>query len=98
MIRVESSSFVFLESGWRVFSRQFNLRKGDSLCCRFDGEETLSIRAFDADENRLEPCWESSSDSGSGGAGGAHISSSAGDSPAGSLSSESSSGGGGDSY
>src|SRR4051812_28277958 len=61
MMRVESSSLVFLESGWRVFARQFNLRKGDSLCCRFDGEETLSIRAFDADENRLEPCWESSS-------------------------------------
>ena len=98
MIRVESSSLVFLESGWRVFACQFNLRKGDSLCCRFDGEETLSIRAFDSDGNRLEPCWESSSDDRSGGAGGASISSSAGDSPAGSRSSESSSGGGGDSY
>ena len=88
---------MFLEAGWKVVARQFNLRKGDSLCYRFDGEETLSMRAFDPDGNRLEPCWESSSDNGSGGAG-AHISSSAGDSPAGSRSSESSPGGGGDSY
>src|SRR3954471_13977496 len=55
MIRVESSSLIFLESGWRVFAHQSNLRKGDSLCCRFDGEETLSVRSFDVDGNRLEP-------------------------------------------
>ena len=65
---MEGSASVFLETGWKVFARQFNLRRGDSLCCRFDGEETLSVRAFDAGGNRLEPCWESSSDSDSGGA------------------------------
>ena len=68
------------------------------MCCRFDGEETLSIRAFDPGGNRLEPCWESSSDDNSGGAGGASTSPSPGESPAGSRSPESSSGGGGDSY
>src|SRR4051812_27478811 len=78
--RVESSTLVFLETSWKIVARQFNLRRGDSLCCRFDGEENLSIRAFDADDNRLEPCWESSRDDDSGDAGGASISSSAGES------------------
>ena len=53
---------MFLEAGWKVFARLFNLCKGDSLCCRFDGEETLSVRAFDADGDHLECCWESSSE------------------------------------
>ena len=100
--RAEGSALVFLEAGWRTFARQFNLRRGDSLCCRFDGEETLSIRAFDSDVNRLEPCWESSSDSDSGGSGDTRSSASGGG-PSGlgitsSRSFNSSSGGGGDSY
>ena len=66
-IRIEGSASVFLEAGWKVFAHQFNLRRGDSLCRRFDGEETLSMRPFDAGGNRLEPCWESSSESDSGG-------------------------------
>src|SRR4051812_14405487 len=49
--RVESSTLVFLETRWKVITRQFNLLIGDSLCYRFDGEETLSIRAFDPDGN-----------------------------------------------
>ena len=81
-LQIESSFLVFLGSGWRAFARQLNLREGDSLCCRFDGEETLTIRAFDAGGNRLEPGWEDSSGDGSGGTGGASISSSAGGSPA----------------
>ena len=67
MLHIEGSALVFLEDGWVAFARQFNLRKGDNLCWRFDGEDNLSIRAFDADGNRLEPCWESSSDGVSGG-------------------------------
>ena len=63
----ESSAYVFLETGWKLFARQFNLHKGDSLYCRFDGEETLSMRAFDAGGNHLEPCWESLRDGDSGG-------------------------------
>ena len=66
-VRAESSSLVSLGSGWRVFARQFNLCKGDRACCHFDGVDTFSIRAFDADGNRLEPCWEDSSNGGSGG-------------------------------
>ena len=94
-LQIESSFLIFLGSGWRAFARQLNLRDGDSLCCRFDGEETLTIRAFDAGGNRLEPCWDDSSDDGSGGTGGASISSSAGGSPA-SSSSDPSTGGAGD--
>ena len=37
------------------------------MCCHFDGVDTLSIWAFDADGNRLEPCWEDSSSGGSEG-------------------------------
>jgi len=93
-LQAESSFLVFLSSGWRAFARQLNLREGDSLCCRFDGEETLTVRAFDAGGNRLEPCWESSSGDDSGGADGAFISSSAGDSPATSRTADSSTGNG----
>ena len=92
-LQIESSFLVFLGSGWRAFARQLNLREGDSLCCRFDGEETLTIRAFDAGGNRLEPCWENSSGDNSGGVGGASISSSAGGSPAKLRSGDSSTGG-----
>ena len=49
---------IFLGSGWRSFSRRLNLCDGDSLCCRFDGEDTLTVRAFDASGNRLDPFWQ----------------------------------------
>lgn len=67
-VRIKGSALVFLEVGWRTFACQFNLRRGDNLCYRFGREETLSVRAFDAYGNQLEPCWESSSDDGSRGA------------------------------
>ena len=98
----EGSAAVFLETGWKLFACQFNLRKGDTLCCRFDGEETLSVKVFDDGGNRLEPCWESSSDGDSGGSGDTRSSAPGGGSPGQSItsshSSDSSSGGGGDSY
>ena len=77
---MEGSASAFLEADWKVFARLFNLRKGDNLCCMFDGEETLSIRAFDAGDNRLECCLESSSESDSGGEDGSPDSSSEGSS------------------
>ena len=40
---------------------------GDSLCCRFDGEESLVVRVFDAGGNRLDPYWEETSNDSSGG-------------------------------
>ena len=40
--------------GWRSFSLRLNLRDGDSLCCRFDGEDTLTFHAFDDGGNRLD--------------------------------------------
>ena len=56
-LEVDSSCLIFLGSGWRAFSRRLDLRDGDSLCCRFDGEDTLTVRAFDASGNRLDPFW-----------------------------------------
>src|ERR1041385_2385268 len=62
-LETDSSSLIFLGPGWRAFSRQLNLRGGDSLCCHFDGEDTVIIRAFDAGGNRLDPYYgETSSD------------------------------------
>ena len=58
----EGPASMFLEDGWRTFARLFNLRKGDSLCCKFDGEVTLSVRAFNAGGDRLECCMGSSSE------------------------------------
>src|ERR1041385_5353186 len=57
-LEVDKSSLIFLGSGRRAFSRWLNLREEDSLCCRFDGEDTLTVRAFDAGGNRLDPYWE----------------------------------------
>src|ERR1041385_5223284 len=70
-LEVDASSLIFLGSGWRTFSRRLNLRSGDSICCRFDGEHTVIIRAFDAGGNRLDPyCEETSSSDSEGLSGG----------------------------
>ena len=66
-LEVDSSCLIFLGSGWRSFSRRLNLRVGDSLCCRFDGEDTLTVHAFDASGNHLDPFWEETSSDSSGG-------------------------------
>ena len=60
--RFEGPASMFLEDGWKTFARLFNLRKGDNLCCRFDGEDTLSVRAFHAGGDRLDCCMESSTE------------------------------------
>src|SRR4051812_41421367 len=69
-LEVDNSSLIFLGSGWRAFFRRLNLRDGDSLCCRFDGEDTIITRAFDAGGNRLDPCWEETSSGDSDGSSG----------------------------
>ena len=60
-LEVDSSRLIFLGSGWRSFSRRLNLRDGDSLCYRFDGEDTLTVSAFDPSGNRLDPYWQETS-------------------------------------
>ena len=63
-LEVDSSRLIFLGFGWSSFSRWLNLRDGDTLCCRFDGEDTITVRAFDPSGNCLDTHWqESSSDS-----------------------------------
>ena len=54
-LEVDSSCLIILGSGWRYFSRRLNLRDGDSLCCRFDGEYSLTVRVFYAGGNRMDP-------------------------------------------
>ena len=36
------------------------------LCCRFDSESTITVRAFDPSGNSMDPHWQESSGSGSG--------------------------------
>src|SRR4051812_18142240 len=63
-LEVDSSRLIFLGSCWSLFSRRLNLRDGDMLCCRFDGESTVTVHAFDPSSNSMDPHWqESSSDS-----------------------------------
>ena len=63
-LEVDSSHLTFLGSGWSLFSRRLNLRDGDMLYCRFDGESTVTVRAFDPSGNNMDPHGqESSSDS-----------------------------------
>ena len=62
-LEVDSSRLIFLSSGWSSFACRLNLRDGDVLCCRFDGESTVTVRAFDPSGNSMDPrVQESSSD------------------------------------
>ena len=56
-LEIDSSRLIFLGSGWSSFYWRLNLRDGDTLCCRFDGEDTLTVRAFDPSGNRMDPYW-----------------------------------------
>src|SRR3954465_2704040 len=63
-LEIDSSRLIFIGSGWSLFSRHLNLRDGDMLCCRFDGESTVTVHAFDPSGNNMDPHGqESSSDS-----------------------------------
>ena len=65
-MEVDSSRLIFLGSGWSLFSRRLNLREGDMLFCRFDGESTVAVRAFDSSGNSMDPHWQESSGGSSG--------------------------------
>ena len=54
-LEVDSSRLIFLGSGWSLFARRLNLCDGDMLCCRFDGESTVTVRAFDPSGNSMDP-------------------------------------------
>src|SRR3954466_1740652 len=54
-LEVDSSRLIFLGSGWSLFARRLKLRDGDMLCCRFDGESTITVRAFDPSGNSMDP-------------------------------------------
>src|ERR1041385_9149181 len=60
-LEVDSSRLIFLGSGWSLFARRSNLRDGDVLSCRFDGESTITVRAFDPSGNNMDPHWQESS-------------------------------------
>ena len=51
---------MFLEKGWKTFVRSRNFKKGDDLIIRYDGDETLWVRAFDSDGDHVGCCMESS--------------------------------------
>src|SRR4051812_363905 len=54
-LEVDNSRLIFLGSGWSLLSWRLNLRDGDMLCCRFDGESTVTVRAFDPSGNNMDP-------------------------------------------
>src|SRR4051812_7937652 len=53
---------MFLGKGWKTFAHWYDLRRGDCLCCIFDGKDTLLVKAFNAHGDRLECCAESTSE------------------------------------
>ena len=55
-VSFEEEGSMFLRKGWKTFARWYNLQKGDCLCCRLDGKDSLLVRAFDIYGDRLE-CW-----------------------------------------
>src|SRR3954471_23984485 len=62
-LEINSSRLILLGSGWSSCARRLNLRDGDMLCCRFDGESTVTVRAFDPSGNSMDPHWQDSSSS-----------------------------------
>src|SRR4051812_10606112 len=56
-LEIDSSHLIFLGSGWGSFSRCLNLRDGDTLCCRFDGKDTVTIHTFDPSGNHMDLYW-----------------------------------------
>ena len=38
-----------------------HISNSDMLCCRFDGESTVTVRAFDPSGNSMDPHWQESS-------------------------------------
>ena len=64
-LEVDSSRLIFLGSGWSLFAWRLNLRDSDMLCCRFDGESTVTVRAFDPSGNSMDPRVQESSSDGS---------------------------------
>src|SRR4051812_42040224 len=92
-LEIDRSRVIFLGSGWKSFSWRLNLRDGDTICCRFNGEDTLTIRAFDPSGNRLDPYWQETSSDSSGGSrspsSSSPVASSSGDSSGGACSSSS---------
>src|SRR4051812_19074527 len=66
-LQVDSCCLVWLDAGWKVFSLCLGLQAEDNVCCRFNGGDTLFVRCFDADGNRISFDWENSANGGSGG-------------------------------
>ena len=54
-LEVDSFRLIFLGSGWSLFARRLNLRDGDMLSCRFEGESTVTVRVFDPSGNSMDP-------------------------------------------
>src|SRR3954471_21623484 len=65
-LEIDSSRLIFLGSGWSLFARRLNLRDGDMLCCHFDGQSTVTVRAFHLSGNSMDPHWQESSSDNSG--------------------------------
>src|ERR1041385_7506666 len=60
-LEYDSSRLSFLGSGWSLFARRLNMRDGDMLSCHFDGESTVTVRAFDPSGNSMDPHGQESS-------------------------------------
>src|SRR4051812_46682205 len=60
-LEVDSSRLIFLGSDWSLFSWLLNLHDGEMLYCRFDGESTVTVRAFDPSGNNMDPHGQESS-------------------------------------
>ena len=54
---------MLLGRGWKAFTRSRHLTRGQYLAFEYDGDETLSVKIFRADEGREDCCVESDSSS-----------------------------------
>ena len=52
---------MFLERGWKTFARWCKLQTRHNILFRYDGNDTLWVKVFDSDGDRVECCRESSS-------------------------------------
>src|ERR1043165_8166976 len=64
-LNFSENTFAYIDDVSSLFARRLNLRDGDMLCCRFDGESTVTVRAFDPSDNSMDPRMQESSSDGS---------------------------------
>ncbi|KAE8780973.1 heat shock cognate 70 kda protein 1 [Hordeum vulgare] len=73
MVKFSPPWFMFLDQGWKTFTGSHDLKCGQVLHFRFDGDATMLVKFFGVVGGCVECCTEGESGSDSGSSGGSDI-------------------------